>query len=192
VLANIIFAGGDAKSFGKGEAYLRRLAELDITGRHVGRLTEKIGAELARKRDEEVALYRRRELRAAVDVTPAAVVVAVDGGRVQTRTPAQGFGVHDPHWREDKIACLCTLQSPECATDPHPEVPRCYLDRDYVRTLVDEMHTQRGSVKNQGKPAEKACPASSVDETAPLGKTPRWQPERLVRTVVATLEDSDA
>ena len=115
VLANIVFAGGDAKSFGKGEAYLRRLAELDITGRHVGRLTEKIGAELARQRDEEVALYRRRELPAAVEVTPAAVVVEVDGGRVQTRTPAQGFGVHDPHWREDKAACLCTLHSTECA-----------------------------------------------------------------------------
>ena len=84
MLANIVFAGGDAKSFGKGEAYLRRLAELDITGRHVGRLTEKIGMELARQRDEEVALYRRRELPAAVEVTPAAVVVEVDGGRVQT------------------------------------------------------------------------------------------------------------
>jgi hypothetical protein len=43
--------------------------------------------------------------------------------------------------REDKVACLCTLHSTECAADPHPEVPRCYLDRDYVRTLVDEMHT---------------------------------------------------
>ncbi len=192
VLANIVFAGGDAKSFGKGEAYLRRLAELDITGRHVGRLTEKIGAELARQRDEEVALYRRRELPAAVEVTPAAVVVEVDGGRVQTRTPAQGFGVHDPHWREDKAACLCTLHSTECATDPHPEVPRCYLNRDYVRTLVDEMHAQRGGVKNQGKPTKNADPPPSVDETAPPGKTPRWQPERLVRTVVATLEDSDA
>jgi len=57
VLANIIFAGGDAKSFGKGEAYLRRLAELDITGRHVGRLTEKVGAELANetKRSPSIA-----------------------------------------------------------------------------------------------------------------------------------------
>jgi hypothetical protein len=192
VLANIVFAGGDAKSFGKGEAYLRRLAELDITGRHVGRLTEKIGVELARQRDEEVALYRRRELPAAVEVTPAAVVVEVDGGRVQTRTPAQGFGVHDPHWREDKAACLCTLHSTEHAADPHPEVPRCYLNRDYVRTLVDEMHTQRGGVKNRGKPAKNADPPPSVDETTPPGKTPRWQPERLVRTVVATLQDSDA
>lgn len=192
MLANIIFAGGDAKSFGKGEAYLRRLAELDIAGRHVGRLTQKIGAELARKRDEEVALYRRRELPVAVEVTPAAVVVEVDGGRVQARTPASGLGVHNPHWREDKVACLCTLQSPECTTDPHPQVPRCYLDSDYMRTLVDEMHTQRGSMKSQGKPAKNADPPPSVDEAGPPDKTPRWQPERLVRTVVATLKDSEA
>jgi hypothetical protein len=192
VLGKIVFAGGDAKSFGKGERHLRELAELDITGRHVGRLTEKIGAELARKRDEEVALYRRRELPAVVEMVPAAVVVEVDGGRVQTRTPAQGFGVHEPHWREDKVGCLCSLHSVECAADPHPQVPRCYLDRAYVHTLVDEMHTMRGAVKSQEKLTPNVCPPPSVDETGPPGKTPRWQPERLVRTVVATLEDSEA
>lgn len=190
VLANIVFAGGDAKSFGKAEAYLRRLAELDITGRHVGRLTEKIGVELARKRDEEADLYRRRKLPASVDVTPAAVVVEVDGGRVQTRATAPGLGVHDPHWREDKVACLCTLDSAECAIDPHPQVPRCYLDRHYMRTLVEELYTQRGSLKNQGKPAKIQDTPPGVIQAEPAEKTPRWQPERLVRTVVATLKDS--
>lgn len=192
VLANIIFVGGDAKSFGQGEVYLRRLAELDITGRHVGRLTEKIGAELARQRDQEVAAYRRRELPVAVEVTPAAVVVEVDGGRVQTRTPGQGFGVHDPHWREDKAACFCTLHSQESATDPHPEVPRCYLDRDYVHQLVDAVHGVGGSAKSEEKTTANPGRVPSVEEIEPPGKTPRWQPERLVRTVVATMEDSEA
>jgi hypothetical protein len=192
VLANIVFVGGDAKSFGQGEEYLRRLAELDITGRHVGRLTEKIGAEMASQRDADVAAYRRRELPAAVEVTPSAVVVEVDGGRVQTRTPGQGFGVHDPHWREDKAACLCTLASQEVATDPHPEVPRCYLDRDYVHQLVDAVHGVRGSAKSVEKREANAGPPLGVPEDEPPKETPRWQPERLVRTVVATMEDSEA
>jgi hypothetical protein len=192
VLANIIFVGGDAKSFGQGEEYLRRLAELDITGRHVGRLTEKIGMEMACQRDAAVAAYRRRELPAAVEVTPSAVVVEVDGGRVQTRTPGQGFGVHEPHWREDKVACLCTLASQETATDPHPEVPRCYVDRDYVRQLVDAVHGVPGSAKSEEKFEANADPPPSVTEVEPPKKTPRWQPERLVRTVVATMEDSEA
>jgi hypothetical protein len=191
VLANIVFAGGDAKSFGKGEAYLRRLAELDITGRHVGRLTEKVGIELARRRDAETALYRCRKLPVAVAGTPAAVVVEVDGGRVQTRATSPGLGVHDPHWREDKVACLCTLHSVECATDPHPQVPRCYLNRDYIRTLVDEIHTQRGSMKTMGKPRPNVNAPSCTDTAESPDKTPRWQPQRLVRTVVATLEDSE-
>jgi hypothetical protein len=192
VLANIVFSGGDAKSFGQGEKHLRKLAELNITGRHVGRLTEKIGAELARKRDDDVAAYRRRELPAAVEVTPAVVVVETDGGRVQTRTPGQGFGVHEPHWREDKVACLCTLQSQESAADPHPEVPRCYLDRDYMHQLVEDVHGLRGAAKNEEKPEANADPPPNVEEVKPPAKTPRWQPERLVRTVVATMEDSEA
>ena len=192
MLANIIFVGGDAKSFGQGEEYLRRLAELDITGRHVGRLTEKIGVEMARQRDADVAAYRRRELPAAVAATPSAVVVEVDGGRVQTRTPGQGFGVHEPHWREDKVACLCTLASQETAADPHREVPRCYLDRDYVRQLVDAVHGVPGSAKSTENLAANADPPPSVTEVEPTKKTPRWQPERLVRTVVATMEDSEA
>lgn len=192
VLANIVFVGGDAKSFGQGEEYLRRLAELDITGRHVGRLTEKIGMEMACQRDADVAAYRRRELPAAVEVTPSVVVVEVDGGRVQTRTPGQGFGVHEPRWREDKVACLCTLASQEVATDPHPEVPRCYLDRTYVRQLVDAVHGVRGSAKNAEKPEANANPPPGATEAEPPKETPRWQPERLVRTVVATMEDSEA
>jgi hypothetical protein len=192
VLANIVFVGGNAKSFGQGEEYLRRLAELDITGRHVGRLTEKIGAEMARQRDADVEAYRRRKLPAAVAVTPRVVVVEVDGGRVQTRTPGQGFGVHEPHWREDKVACLCTLASEETANDPHPEVPRCYLDRDYVRQLVDAVHGVPGSAKSTENCEANADPPPGVIEIEPPKKTPRWQPERLVRTVVATMEDSEA
>jgi hypothetical protein len=189
VLANIVFAGGDAKSFGQGGEHLRRLAELDISGKHVGRLTQKIGAEMARRRDEDVAAYRRRELPAAVEVTPSAVVVEVDGGRVQTRTPGPGFGVHEPHWREDKVACLCTLASQEVTSDPHPEVPRCYLDRDYMRQLVDAVHGLRGLEKSKEKPTIPTELRIVSDEPE---ETPRWQPERLVRTVVATMQDSDA
>ena len=197
MLAQIVFVGGDAKSFGQGEEVLRRLAELDITGRHVGRLTEKIGAEMACQRDADVAAYRRRELPARVAVTPSAVVVEVDGGRVQTRTPGQGLGVQEPHWREDKVACLCTLASQEAASDPHPDVPRCYLDRDYVRRLVDAVHGLQGPAKNAAKPEANADPPPRLPEVEPLEveppkKTPRWQPERLVRTVVATLHDSAA
>jgi hypothetical protein len=191
VLANIVFVGGNAKSFGQGEEYLRRLAELDITGRHVGRVTEKIGLEMARKRDAEVAAYRRRELPAAVEVTPSAVVVEVDGGRVQTRTPG-AVGVHEPHWREDKAACLCTLASQEVASDPHAEVPRCYVDHDYVRPLVEAVHGVRGTAKSQGKRDANADPPPPKSEVEPPAQTPRWQPERLVRTVVATMEDSAA
>jgi hypothetical protein len=189
VLANIVFAGGDAKSFGQGGEHLRRLAELDISGKHVGRLTEKIGVEMAQRRDEDAAAYRRRELPAVVEVTPSAVVVEVDGGRVQTRTAGQGMGVHEPRWREDKVACLCTLASEEVADDPHAEVPRCYLDRDYMRQLVDAVHGVRGLEKSEGKHTTEGELRIVNDEAE---ATPRWQPERLVRTVVATMQDSDA
>jgi hypothetical protein len=186
VMRRIVAAGGEAKSFGKAAGLLGLLAEVPITGRHVGHLTEEVGAELAAVRDAQAAAYRRRELPPEVANVPRAVVVETDGGRLLTRTAAQGVGVHAPHWREDKVACLATLQSEAQEEDPHPEVPRCYLDKDHVGKLVPQVQSVRGG-EGAGGASGPAAPAS---EAAAAGQ--RWQPVRLVRTVVASMRDSTA
>jgi hypothetical protein len=158
---------------------LRLLADTSVSGRHVGRLTEAVGAELVAQRDERAEAHRTRQLRAQVPNAPGVVAVEVDGGRYQRRAEGRGCGARDPQWREDKVACLVTLASTTHECDPQPEPPECFLDREHVRRMT-------------------ACPAANEPEIAGEATEPAppleridWQPKRLVRTCVATTRDSD-
>lgn len=186
VRAQIVLAGGLLKSFQTAALALAQLAGITISARHVGRVTEEIGAELAAQRDVRVEAHRHRQLEPAVANTPSVVAVEVDGGRLRTRGAGDGPGAHDPHWREDKIACLVTLQSAEQAADPQPEPPATFLDRQRAARLAQAVH---GTVP---------APADAADATEPIpaAEPPRaaaaGQPQRLVRTCVASLADSEA
>ena len=92
MLAKIVHAGAVLPSFELAAKTLRLLAEVSISGRHVGRLTETIGAELVAKRDEQAEAHRTRKLDAQVPNVPSAVAVEVDGGRYQRRAEGQGCG----------------------------------------------------------------------------------------------------
>lgn len=211
LLDKIVTAGAELKSFRLAARMLAKLAELPICERHVGRLTEAIGAELQARRDQQVTTLPLQTLRdQQAGAAPAVVAVAVDGGRLHTRAEGQGRGVHEPHWKEDKIACLLTLASPEHATDPHPEVPACFLHQPRVARLVQEISHQRVATE-EALVLPAAAPRPAADAAAPpappgvavaapdgapaAGAAPEataWQPERRVRTCVATLQDSDA
>src|SRR5262249_59116300 len=109
VRAKIAHAGATLPSSELAAKGLRLLADIAISGRHVGRLTEAIGAELVAKRDGQAEAHRLRQLGVQVPNPPGVVVVEVDGGRYQRRAEGQGCGARDPQWREDKVACLVTL-----------------------------------------------------------------------------------
>lgn len=162
---------------------LRLLAEVSISGRHVGRLTEAIGAELVAKRDEQAEAHRTRKLDVQVPNVPSVVAVEVDGGRYQRRAEGHGCGARDPQWREDKVACLVTLSSGTHDTDPQPEPPACFLDRKHVRHLTQ--------CSTAGEPEIVGAPVASPPTDVPMPDSINWQPERLVRTCVASTRDSD-
>lgn len=181
MLAKIVHAGAALPSFELAAQTLRLLTDISISGRHVGRLTETIGAELVAERDEQAEAHRLCKLEARVPNAPSVVAVEVDGGRYQRRAEGQGCGARDPQWREDKVACLVTLASKTHDADPQPEPPDCFLDRKRVSRLTH-------------------CPAAAepeiVGESAEPTPAPRpdsisWQPKRLVRTCVATTRDSE-
>src|SRR5262245_45188530 len=143
ILFKIVQAGGQLKSFALAATMMDLLAEVPISPRHLGRLTEEIGAELQHARDQrgqDWLHHRRPKLTRAA---PQAVAVAVDGGCIQTRAPGQGPGVHEQGWKENKVACLHTLQGPTFAQDPHPQPPACFLDPQYVDELVQELKAHK-------------------------------------------------
>jgi hypothetical protein len=181
VLAKVVHAGAVLPSFELAARTLRLLADVSISGRHVGRLTGAVGAEMVARRDEQAEAHRLRKLETQVENTPGVVAVEVDGGRYQRRAEGQGPGARSPQWREDKVACLVTLASTTHQADPQPEPPECFLDRKHVGNMTQ-------------------CPASTGPEIAggvarPVVASPpervAWQPERLVRTCVATTRDSE-
>jgi hypothetical protein len=178
VLARIVHAGAALPSFELAAQTLRLLADLPISGRHVGRLTEAIGAELVARRDEQAEAHRTRRLEVQVKNTPSAVAVEVDGGRYQRRAEGQGVGARCPQWREDKVACLVTLASETHDADPQPEPPACFWDRKHVSRLT------------QCAPAGEPEIVRAVAEPTAPPEVIEWQPNRLVRTCVASTRDS--
>jgi len=186
----IVSAGAKLHSFADA-AFALGLAGLSISARHVQELTQQVGKELGGVRDAKAHQRRCRQLRPEVTVTPQMVAVEVDGGRLRTRACACGRGVHQPENKEDKIACLVTLQSQEHPEDPQPQPPPSFLKPRRIQRLVQQMH---GLVGGESAPETTANPAPDEDSasSSDAPETEPWGPRRLVRTCVASLENSRA
>ncbi|MFO0954729.1 MAG: hypothetical protein U0835_26915 [Isosphaeraceae bacterium] len=158
------------RSFDDAARVLKINTNLVITPRHLQNLCHEVGDELVAERRAQTEAYRRRPLNTpAKDASPPVplAVVMVDGGRMQTRKPGGGPGVHDPAWRETKTALLQRMTHCRFETDPQPDLPDCFS-----RPL--------------GTPAAEAGRA----EADPPG-TAGPARETLFRTGLATLEGSD-
>jgi hypothetical protein len=168
-------------------AFALQLAGVSISSRHVQRIAATIGGELKQQRDQRAARHRRRELPARV-AAPAVAAVEVDGGRLRTRAPGCGPGVHQRQNKEDKVACLVSLKSVVHERDPQPEPPPSFLEPRRVQRLVQQMQGQAGE-----KPPEKA---DSAEAAAPAPVTEAVErppsPQLRVRTCVASMADSRA
>jgi hypothetical protein len=170
-------------------AFALELADVKISSRHVQRIAQQIGGELIRQRDHHVAQRRRRELPVRVAVTPEVVAVEVDGGRLWTRQGDGGPGVHQEQNKEDKIACLVSLQSRVSEGDPQPEPPESFLQPRRVQRLVQQMKGQSADTPQEEPEQEDA--STPVAQPAARDERP-GAPVKLVRTCVASLADSGA
>jgi hypothetical protein len=161
----------------------------------VQQLTGEVGADLARQRDARAEQRRRRHLKAQVSQTPAAVVVEVDGGRVRTRAPGAGRGVHQAENKEDKIACLATLHSVEHDADPQPQPPAGFRQPRRVQRLVQQMAGLAGEPSRDDPAAagQPATPLPGAGGEPPSGdgiEDELWAPKRRARTCVASMAES--
>ncbi len=182
----IVEAAGTLESF-EYAAYAVRLAGVQISSRHIERLTHAIGNEMAQKRDAKAMQRRRRKLAVRVATTPEVVAVEVDGGRLRTRAADAGPGVHQAQNKEDKIACLVSLKSDRHDEDPPPEPPESFTQPRRVQRLVRQM---KGLPSDH--PAE-AAEAAEAEQTPPPEKKAspvREAPTPLLRTCVASMQKS--
>jgi len=192
LLQKIVTAGARLHSFADA-AFALGLGGLPISARHVQQLTQQVGTDLARARDEQARQRWRREPAPRVANAPEVVAVEVDGGRLRTRAPDSGQGVHEAANKEDKVACLVTLASAERAEGPQPEPPPSFVQPRRIRRLVQQMAGQAsdplaGAEETAPNPEGAAEPAGSV----PAPEAEPWSPRRLVRTCVASMARSQA
>jgi hypothetical protein len=160
-----------------------------ISESQVRRLAHEVGQELIDQRDARAVEHRRRKLPPRTEVTPEAVVVEVDGGRIRTRAVDAGPGVHEAQNKEDKIAALVTLGGSAFPSDPCPEPPESFVCPRRVQRLVAGMKGQAGEANGHEIPKDSAAaPGPAVTASAEQ----RWSPMRLVRTCVASLQKSSA
>lgn len=181
MLEQIVTAGASVKSYEAAALLLLKLAEVQVSTRHVNNLTTMIGEELAATSQQQTAAYRDQPLprTASEPETPIDLAaVACDGGRMQTRQAERGRGVHDPHWRETKNAGFFRMKTQSFAEDPHPELPRCFANRQHMSGLLSGVAD-----------ADKAVVATSRQESASVAK---WRPEVLFRTCISSLDDSQS
>src|SRR5208337_3302077 len=148
----------------------------------------KIGSEMAARRDAQTEAYFHQPLprQHAQPKTPIDLAcVSVDGGRMQTRDEEGGKGVHHPHWRENKNALFLRMKSGCFAGDPRPDLPACFANRERMKKLLSGI-------------GEANVPVIAAEEVAFLPGVVEelvandWRPERLFRTCISSLQDSDA
>jgi len=181
-----------APSFVEASEDMRELAEIAISPTHLQRLSERIGGEWVKLRDEDVEKFRQRRLERDYKEPPrGAAVVMLDGGRVQTRADDAGRGVSDPGWRESKVACCLTIETKTHALDPQPEPPAKFLEPTNAARLASE-------VKRRTRPAIERTDANRraiKGSKKKAGKKPKRRKRARkcprVRTVVATMENSE-
>jgi hypothetical protein len=177
---------GSKVSFKEASEDLLELAEVKVSPTHLQRLTERLGREWAAERDKDVQAFTEGKLACAYTEAPAVAAVMLDGGRVQTRAEDNGRGVAEPAWQETKVACCLTLTSSQHKSDPQPEPPAKFLDQVRVARLATEL-------KSRGRPAAARTQSGSSTEQQrrPKKKKRKGRPRKLVRTVVATMANSE-
>jgi len=188
VLEKKVLAVAYAPSYSIGELLLRKIGGIELTGRGLNKTAVKIGSEMVRERDARTEAYFHQPLprqHAQPKTAIGLACVSVDGGRMQTRDEGGGKGVHHPHWRENKNALFLRMKSGCFACDPHPDLPACFANRERMKKLLSGV-------------GEGNAPATAAEETASSAGVGAehvendWRPQRLFRTCLSSLEDSDA
>ena len=189
MLLKAVTAGGEFSSFERASQMLDVLADVQMSGMQVARLTEEIGNELVAVRDERADRHRRREFPSEASTPVPIACVETDGGRLQTRAADGPRGVHEPEWKESKVGCLWRMEGATFSEDPHPDPPRCFRDPEHVQRLVREIknvtspHADRPELDPKALKSRKRASSAGASEDRP------WPPKRVYRTAVATLRD---
>ena len=169
-----IHLAAEIRSFERAELTTERVLGQKVSRSMIRRLAKQTGGELA----ELAELDERSDEKEAV--VPQVAVVSCDGGRIRTRQPGQGRGVHlsgETGWRETKNASLermCLSPEHDDREDPCPQLPSSFKTPEKVANIAEKPLPDVG-------PTDDEKPACVVYEG----------PQRVLRTALSSMACSD-
>ncbi len=83
--AKVAIVVAETRSFERAAAVLEKVGEVPISGRHVGRVAQQCGRDLAEAQQARAEAHRQGKLPVEVANPPQLAVVEFDGGRIRTR-----------------------------------------------------------------------------------------------------------
>lgn len=187
LVQRMTIAAAEVRSFERAAIVMREVGGRGVSAKSIERVVHDVGGELAERRDADpktdAALAKRPES------PPDLAVVECDGGRIRTREPGHGPGVHrtGEGWRETKNACLIRARRKISNDDPQPEPPKCFCDPKHVAKIAETEALSLAAAQPSSAP-ESRLP----ERPEPVELAADWRPKRLVRTVLASIADSKA
>jgi hypothetical protein len=128
----------EVHSFQRCAAALTCVLGHGLSAKSIERLVGQVGEELAGPRESSLP---DKEV-----VVPAVSVVSCDGGRIPTREPGHGAGVHQAQWRETKCASFARREAAESQThDPCPQLPDTFRQVAHVAKIAEQAAFQADS-----------------------------------------------
>lgn len=119
---------------------------------------------------------------------PQVAIVEFDGGRIRTRQPGHGPGVHlsSKGWNETKNAIFVSASSSTSDVDPDPEPPACFLDRGHVAKL-----TEKAIIKEKQRADDSVPNEEDDDESNRVRQVDaQHKPKQVLRTVLSSMKNS--
>jgi hypothetical protein len=188
LVTRITYSAAETRSFARAKIVLEKVGDATVSTDTIQRVVGDVGRELTERRDADPKTADALAVRP--EAPPSLAVVECDGGRVRTREPGHGRGVHlsgEKGWRETKNACLINATHEAFDEDPQPEPPACFCNAKHVAKIAE---TEALSV---------AAPAATTpppDEEVADGKDGvpldegDWRPKRRLRTVISSMKRS--
>lgn len=174
----------ETRSFERAEKTVRDAAGLNVSAKSIERVIHDVGRELQQRRD--ASAKSGDPLAQSPAIPPDLAVVECDGGRIRTREPGHGPGVHlsGEGWREDKNACLMNAQRRVFPEDPQPDPPACFCDPKHAAKIAEtEALSVAAPLVGEPKPVEE----DKFRQAIPVAD---WRPQRRVRTVLSSMASS--
>lgn len=178
LVAKIVFAGAESRSEKRAQIMLEKVGGSQVSVKTLERVLHDVGAELTALRDCPPSRLPKSLVPPPPAGPPPLAAVMCDGGRMMTRQPGHGPGVHEQAWRETKNASLESRTHELHEQDPHPQLPACFADPQHVAQIAGTATLPVAAPATPG--------SDHQDDTRPKPV------QRLVRTCLSSLDDAKA